>query len=121
MASRNIAARSARNSAPIRVLLVDYRIELWGLEKLIESEKPRMKVVGSATNCIEALRLAGKVSPNVIVLDLDLGKENGLDVIPRLITHSNARVLVLTASRDPAVHDNAVLSGAMGIVEKRLC
>ena len=113
------ASKSAQNPTPIRVLLVDdHRIALWGLEKLIESEKPRMEVAGSATNCTEALDLAGKVSPDVIVLDLELGGENGLDAIPGLIAKSKARVLVLTGSRDPSLHDQVVLAGAGGIVQK---
>lgn len=104
---------------PIRVLLVDdHRIALWGLEKLIESKKSLMEVVGSATNCTEALDLANKVSPDMIVLDLELGEKNGLDAIYGLITTSKARVLVLTGSRDPSVHENAVLAGARGIVQK---
>ena len=110
---------TAQKPTPIRVLLVDdHRSILWGLEKLVESEQPRMEVVGSATNCAEALDLADKVSPDVIVLDIDLGDENGLDAIPRLIARSKARVLVLTGLRDPSVHDKAVLAGARGVVEK---
>ncbi len=110
---------SAQPPPPIRVLLVeDHRIALWGLEKLIESKKPLMEVVGSATNCTEALDLSNKASPDMIVLDLDLGEKNGFDAIHGLITKSKARVLVLTGSRDPSVHDNAVLAGARGIVQK---
>ncbi len=63
---------------PIRVLLVDdHRIMLWALERLIESEKPRMEVVGKATSVAEAFDLAGKSRPDVILLGLDLGAENG--------------------------------------------
>jgi two-component system, NarL family, nitrate/nitrite response regulator NarL len=111
---------SPQNPTPIRVLLVnDHRIVLWGLERLIESAKPRMEVVGSAPNCTEALKLADKVFPDVIVLDIDLGEGNGLSAIAGLIAKSKARVLVLTRSRDQAIHDNAVLAGASGIVKKR--
>lgn len=111
---------SPQNPTPIRVLLVDdYRIVLWGLEKLIDSEKPRMEVVGCVTNCTEALKLAKKLFPDVIVLNIDLPEENALDAISGLIGGSKARVLVLTRSRDPSIHDNAVLAGASGIVEKK--
>jgi two-component system nitrate/nitrite response regulator NarL len=111
---------SAQNPPPIRVLLVDdHRIVLWGLEKLIEGEKPRMEMVGSATNCTEALNLADKVLPDVIVLDIDLGEGNGVDAIPRLIAKSKAKVLVLTGLRDQSIYDNAVLAGASGIVKKQ--
>ncbi len=110
---------SERPTPPIRVLLVDdHRIALWGLEKLIESKKSLMEVVGSATNCTEALDLVNKVSPDVIVLNLDLGEKNGFDAILGLITTTKARVLVLTGSRDPSNHEDAVLAGARGIVKK---
>ena len=108
-----------QNPRPIRVLLVDdHRTVLWGLEKLIESKKPTMEVVGSATNCTEALDLADKVSPDVIVLGTDLRGENALDAIPGLIAKSKAKVLILTGLRDQAIHDKAVLEGARGIVQK---
>ena len=111
---------AAQNSAPIRVFLIDdHRSILWGLERLIESGMPAMKVVGSATNHIEALRLLDDAAPDVILLDIDLGKENGIDAIPKLIgAAGTAKVLVLTGLRDKAVHDKAVLAGAKGVVEK---
>jgi two-component system, NarL family, nitrate/nitrite response regulator NarL len=110
---------AAQHTAPIRVFLVDdHRSILWGLEKLIESAQPAMAVAGSATNCAGALALLDKAAPDVILLDLDLGSESGLDAIPRLISGSKAKVLVLTGLRDGSVHDKAVLAGARGVVEK---
>lgn len=110
----------ATQNAPIQVFLIDdHRSILWGLERLIESGIPAMKVVGSATNHTEALKLLDQAAPDVIVLDLDLGKENGLDAIPKLIAAgSKAKVLVLTGLRDESIHDKAVLAGARGVVEK---
>lgn len=103
----------------IRILLLDdHRSVLWGLEKLIEGEHPRMQVVGKATTSAEALKLLDEVQPDIILLDLDLGGENGSNAIQSLMAKSKAKVLVLTGSRDIAVHDAAVLAGAMGVVEK---
>jgi DNA-binding NarL/FixJ family response regulator len=101
------------------LLVDDHRTVLWALEKLVGGEKPKMEVVGSATNCAEALDLAGTMCPDVIVLDLDLGEENALEAISGLIARSNAKVLVLTRSRDQALHDKAAIAGARGIVEKQ--
>ena len=102
---------------PLRVMLIDdRRILLWALEKLIESEKPKMKVVATATSCLEAIDLMGETQPDVILLDIDLGDENGLEAIPELIAKSNARVLALTGLRDPSVRNDAVLAGARGVV-----
>ena len=103
----------------IRVFLIDdHRSILWGLEKLIDSNKPAMHVVGSATSYTEALRLLDTASPDVIVLDVDLGDQDGLAAIPELIARSNAKILVLTGLRDEAVHDKVVLAGARGVVRK---
>ncbi len=104
---------------PIRILLVDdRRIMLWALERLIESENPRMEIVGKATCVAEALDLAGKSRPDVILLDLDFTAENGVDAIPELIAKSKAKVLMLTGLRDPSIHDAAVLAGARGVIGK---
>jgi DNA-binding NarL/FixJ family response regulator len=107
------------DNQPIKILLLDdHKSVLWGLEKLIEGEHPSMQVIGKATTSAEALRLLDEARPDIILLDLDLGGENGSNAIQALIAKSNARVLVLTGSRDIAVHDAAVLAGAMGVVEK---
>jgi two-component system nitrate/nitrite response regulator NarL len=104
---------------PIKILLVDdHRSVLWGLEKLIEGETPRMQVVGKATTSAEALQLLDALRPDIILLDIDLGGENGIHAIPALLGKSNSKVLVLTGSRDASLHDSAVLAGAMGVVEK---
>jgi|SRR6185436_12373755 len=107
------------DATPIRVFLIDdHRTILWGLEKLIESGKPAMRVVGSSNTWTDAIKTLDEASPDVIVLDLDLGHENGLDAIPRLIAKSKAKILVLTGLRDESVHHTAVLAGARGVVEK---
>jgi DNA-binding NarL/FixJ family response regulator len=110
---------AAINSAPIRVFLIDdHRSILWGLERLIESGKPAMQVVGTATNCAEALKLIDEAAPNLILLDIGLGNENGVNEIPNLLARSHAKILVLTGLRDESLHDKAVLAGASGVVEK---
>ena len=80
---------STQNSEPIRVFLIDdHRSILWGLERLIESGRPAMRVVGSATSCNEAVGALDKALPDVILLDLDLGTESGMDAIPKLLEAS---------------------------------
>jgi DNA-binding NarL/FixJ family response regulator len=106
-------------ATPIKILLIDdHRSVLWGLEKLIDGEKPKMEVVGTATSSAEALSLLASVSPDVILTDLDLNGESAISIIPDLISHSKAKVLVLTGSRDLSLRDSAMLAGARGVVEK---
>lgn len=99
-------------------LIDDHRSILWGLERLIESAQPAMRVVGSAANYTEALKTIDRIPPDVILLDIDLGGENGVDGIPKLLEKTQAKILVLTGVRDRDVHDKAVLAGASGVVEK---
>jgi two-component system nitrate/nitrite response regulator NarL len=104
---------------PIRILIVDdHLVVRAGLHMLIENH-PGMTVVAMASNRVEALDLASKASPNLIILDLDLGGENALDFLTQLQeTASNARILVLTGLRDTDAHRQAVQLGAMGVVLK---
>ena len=109
----------SKTPVPIRVLIIDdHRSILWGLERLIESGKPAMQVVGTATNCVDALDMIEEAAPDLILLDIGLGKENGVDEIPKLLARSHAKILVLTGISDESIHDKAVLAGASGVVEK---
>ena len=108
-----------RSPSTIRVMLVDdHRTVLWGLERLIEGESPAMVVAGKATSGSEAVEMAEQTCPDVIVLDDELGEQSGIDVIPQLVSRSNAKVLLLTEQRDGSLHERAVLAGARGIVYK---
>ncbi|HEX5393779.1 MAG TPA: response regulator transcription factor [Rhodocyclaceae bacterium] len=103
----------------IKVFLVDdHRVILLGLERLVESAAPRMQVVGMATHRAELMARIDAARPDVVVLDLDLGGESGLDCLPELVARSQAQVLVFTGSRDNALHQQAVLRGARGVVLK---
>lgn len=103
----------------IRVMLVDdHKTMLWGLARLIEGESARMEVVGTAGSCGEALALVGQLVPDVILLDLDLGGECALDILPALLANGISRALILTGARDHAILDLAVVRGARGVLCK---
>ena len=104
----------------IRVLIVeDHAVVLWGLRSLIEGEAPGMCVVGSAGNRRDALACARQTRPDVVLLDLTLGDENGLDFLPQLCEAVGVgRVLVLTGLRDAVTHRAALRRGASGVVCK---
>ena len=104
---------------PIRVMLVeDHQTMLWGLERLIEGERPRMEVVGSARTGEDAVEKAARLLPDVILLDLDLGGTSAVDLLPALVGNRVSRVLVLTGERRTGILDAAVCNGARGIVGK---
>ena len=106
-------------SGSLNILLVDdHRAILWGLERLIQSEAPLMRVAAAVTTVPAALEVLRTQSVDVILLDLDLGEMSGVDAIGQFAGVNPARVLVLTGSRDVALHDRAVLAGAFGVVSK---
>jgi DNA-binding NarL/FixJ family response regulator len=102
---------------PIRLFIIDdHVIVRVGLSMLLEGD-PRTEVVAQASNAREALDSAAPC--DVILLDLDLGADNGLDLIaPLLAKHAGARILVLTGMRDSQIQRKAIELGAMGIVLK---
>lgn len=109
---------SGGTNYPIRVLLIDdHAIVRAGLRMLIESD-PDLVVTGEAAGSADALMTAAEPA-DVILLDLDLGGESGLDLLPRLVTLlPKARIIVLTGIIDEMQHQQAVRLGAMGLVLK---
>jgi DNA-binding NarL/FixJ family response regulator len=102
----------------IRILMIDkQRLFLEGLTTLF-AEEPGLLVVGMAANRAEALA-AADMQPDIILLELILGDERGLDFLPDLLqTAKRARVLIVTEALDFELHLRAVLRGAMGVVPK---
>jgi DNA-binding NarL/FixJ family response regulator len=107
------------NARPITIMIVDDHVVIRsGLRMLIEHDQ-RMQVVAQAGNKTEALERAASSRPDVIILDLLLGEEDGLSFLPELCeTSPNSRVLVLTGVQNPDAHRRAIRRGAMGIVLK---
>src|SRR5574341_48060 len=103
----------------IKILIVDdHLLVRTGLRMLIENE-PDMKVVGQASNRAEALAAAKSGKPDLILLDIDLGHENGLDFLSELTNAlPGVHVLVLTGLRDIESHRRAARLGAAGVVPK---
>jgi DNA-binding NarL/FixJ family response regulator len=99
-------------------LIDDHAVVRMGLRMLLESQ-PGFSVSGEAANRAEALEQAATTPPDIILLDLDLGEDSGIDLMPELRTHApNARVILLTGLRDAEQHRRAVRMGAMGLVLK---
>lgn len=104
----------------IQILLVDdHSVVRTGLRMLLENHKG-LNVVGEAGGVDDALKIVNEVRPDVILLDLDLGGDSGVDLMPHLLeaTDNQSRVILLTGLQDPDVHREAVRRGALGLVKK---
>jgi DNA-binding NarL/FixJ family response regulator len=103
----------------IEILIIDdHQVVREGLKMLIESH-PSFRIIGEADSEAAALQILKNHVADVILLDLDLGPENGLDLLPKLLAVAGeAKILILTGLRNEEEHRRAIMLGAMGIVQK---
>ena len=106
-------------STALRVCIIeDHAIVRAGIRMLVEREQG-MEVICEAATASEALAVAKGLSPDIILLDISLRNENGLDFVPQLLREfAPAKVLVLTAVEDVETHLSALELGARGVVLK---
>jgi two-component system, NarL family, nitrate/nitrite response regulator NarL len=104
---------------PIRILIIDDQVIVSTSLRLLLESRPWLKVVGETPEAFDAFTVARDEHPDIILLDIDLGDTDGLDLLPDLLSAApQARVVVLTGIRDPEIHRRAVRLGAMGLVTK---
>ena len=100
------------------VLVDDHLIVRAGLKAVLE-EDPRCGVVGEAATLGQLRSLAATIRPDLVVLDVTLGAESGLDAIVDLTAADpSLRIVVLTMHDDPAFARDALGRGAHGYVLK---
>lgn len=103
----------------IRILLIDdHKSFTDGLAMVINSQTPTMEVIGTAGNRAEALETVGKLEPDLVLMDMDLGDSLSLDFLPELLEKTSAKVLMLTGMQTPELHDDAIVKGARGVLLK---
>ena len=103
----------------IQVVLVDdHAVVRSGLRLLLDGQED-IEVVGEAGNAQDAVFRARALKPDVILLDVVMPGESGIDVLPTLLKESpDTRVLVLSMQDDPSYVREAFAAGASGYVLK---
>jgi DNA-binding NarL/FixJ family response regulator len=102
-----------------RILLVDdHQIIREGLRMMLERE-PDFNVVAEASNSAEALAQVRDASPDLVVMDLQLGNADGIETSRRILSEfPEVRILILSALADPNLINQAIETGAMGYLLK---
>jgi NarL family two-component system response regulator LiaR len=103
----------------IRILVVeDHSVVRDGIIAIL-SLQADMEVVGEAENGIQALEIARKVKPDIILLDMVMPKQDGLATIPKLKEIlPDTRILVLTSFAESDRVYQAIKAGALGYMLK---
>jgi DNA-binding NarL/FixJ family response regulator len=104
----------------IAVLLAeDHMIVREGLRRLLDAESD-IEVVGEATNGRQAVALARKLRPAVIIMDIAMPQLNGLEATRQIRQFlPDANVLVLSAHSDDAYVEKVMALGAKGYLIKQ--
>ena len=102
-----------------RILIIeDEEIVREGLSLLVDHQ-PGFRVVGLASAIKDAIAIAKLEQPDVALLDIKLGEDDGIGCLSEMQAVSpKTRVLILTGMNDIEIHYAAISNGAMGIVRK---
>jgi two-component system, NarL family, invasion response regulator UvrY len=103
----------------IKVLLVDdHELVRTGIRRILD-EAGDMEVVGEAADGDEALRVARKVAPDVVLMDLNMPGMGGIEATRRMIRlQPNAKVIALTVLDDDPFPARLSEAGAVGYLSK---
>jgi DNA-binding NarL/FixJ family response regulator len=106
-------------TGPIRVLIADdQRVVREGLAMLLDL-LPGVEVVGAAADGEQALTLAQRLRPDVILMDLRMPRCDGIEATRRLREHTDAiQVIALTTYADDRSVLDALRAGARGYLTK---
>src|SRR5690606_31931388 len=97
-AATGVGAVPARTPGRTRVLVVDDDQELRELFVMQLQADAELEVVGQASDGDEAVRLAGELTPDVVLLDVAMPVMDGLQALPLILRRSPAsRVVVVSA------------------------
>ncbi|MEU3170378.1 response regulator transcription factor [Streptosporangium sp. NPDC006930] len=102
----------------LRVLIADDQDLFRAAFGLILGAQPDMEVVGEAADGEEAIAAAGRLQPDVVLMDVRMPGRNGIEATREICATTAAKVLVLTMfDLDEYVYD-AVRAGASGFLLK---
>ena len=100
------------------IIIDDHPLFSRGLSQLIETQRD-YKVIGMAKNRNEALTLLDNTKPDLAIVDLNLGQEDGLELIKDIIViHPQTKILVLSMHDERFYAERAIKAGAKGYIMK---
>jgi CheY-like chemotaxis protein len=106
-------------SRKVRVAVVDDLADVRLLLRVLFETDARFEVVGEARNGVEAIELAERMAPDVIVLDRQMPVMGGVEALPEIRRRApRAAVVLYTAGADANTAQAALAAGALQVIDK---
>jgi DNA-binding NarL/FixJ family response regulator len=102
---------------PSRLLIVDDNAPfIQAARQLLQRQGA--EVVGVASDGTDAVRLARELEPDCVLVDIELGPENGLELATRLTTEHRQRVVLISVHSEAELIDLITTTPALGFIPK---
>ena len=102
----------------IKLLVADdHAILRHGLKRILDSE-PDMTVIGEASNGTDAVKRTRQLKPDVVLLDISMPEQDGIESLRQIVKTVSSRVLILSVHLEHQVISDAVAAGASGYLTK---
>lgn len=102
----------------IRVLVVDDSALMRTLISEMIAREPGIEVVGTARTGLEAISAAGRLSPDVMTLDVEMPELGGVEALRHIMRKSPTKVIMLSGVNSADVTYEALASGAVDFIAK---
>jgi DNA-binding NarL/FixJ family response regulator len=115
-----MAKLSSPTGSKARVMLVDdHPVLRQGIAELVNGEDG-LEVCGEAGNMQDALTLAGKLKPDLVIVDVSLNGNNGIELMKNLTGRYSSIPLLAYSMHDETIYaERALRAGAKGYVMKQ--
>ncbi|GGK33375.1 transcriptional regulatory protein DegU [Caldalkalibacillus thermarum] len=105
----------------INILIIDdHTMFREGVKRVIEMN-PDFEVVGQAGDGEEAMRLVEELKPDVILMDINMPKMNGVEATEEILRHSpDSKIIILSIHEDESYVFRTLQAGAKGYLLKEM-
>ena len=105
--------------APMNVIIVDDHAAVRKSLRLLLESDPALKLVGEATDGLEAIRTVHALQPDLLLLDIKMPQMNGLEVLQYLRNEKNPVAIIIFSNHSDQLYVEAALRlGAAAFVSK---